>query len=206
MFDQGLLKTIVEYLKEYWWALGLFILGICLVRVIFRKAETYAAGKWEGLIFLGLTVVFFLIICALILAAIPIAERLPVKLFVEGNNAVIRIHDKWGALPPIGTPMVIPTGPIPTPQNTPDPTQAVCPQISTGNHTVIWDPTASLHSGPLGSSPIIAQIPKGQQVNVLETSCVDDYDIGGETRRVRVRWNNGSQEIEGWLHVATIQH
>jgi|PlaIllAssembly_1097288.scaffolds.fasta_scaffold393689_2 hypothetical protein len=209
MFEKFLdvLNFLGGYIAEYWWALALFGFGIWLGLKIWKKAEEYAAGRMAGVIHLVLTVLFFAALSGLALGLIWYAGWFPLKAFVAANNTIIEIREEWGALPPIGTPMVVPTqgGPSPTQANTPNPTQPACPQIPTGPHTVIWDPTASLHSGPLGTTPIIAEIPKGQTVMVLETSCIDDYDIGGETRRVRVIWNNGS-EIEGWLHVATIQH
>lgn len=201
------LKAIGEFLLEYWWAIGLLALGLWLVFRIWGKAEEYAAGRWQGVVHLILTFLFFLVLSALLFAAFWFAARLPVALLATANNTVIDIKSEWGTLPPLGTRMsqeTIGGGKTGSEGDTPGDGQSgggKCEAIPPGTYTVTFDPSATLRAEPSGSSKVLGEIPKGSTVEVTRTSCGDGYTVSGESRRVQVNWDG----MTGWLHAITIK-
>jgi hypothetical protein len=211
------LAYLAGFLKAYWWALLLLAFGLYLAFRFWNKAEEYAAGRWAGVVHLVLTLIFFVILAGLLLAAFWFAGWYTLSLLKTANNTMIDIKSEFGDLPPLGTPMpgggipvqtlvLTPGQPVQTPVpggSTAVPTSpgAACEPIPPGEYTITYDPSATLRDGPTGKSQFVVEIPKGEKVRVLETNCGDGYTERGESRRVKVTWG----QYTGWIHAVCIK-
>jgi len=195
-----MMENIVQWFLTNWIGIILLALGLWVVSWLWKRAETYAAGRGAGVVHLLLTIVFSVIMALLLFVALWVAKVLPINLVKVANNTILDNQAQWEQLPPLGTVM-----PVWGNDATPGPTEPA------GNEDwkngFIYEVShssgcATERSGPQASDPEIACIPNGVDVCVLEF--VSSNTVDGRSLRGHVRAGGDGPVVEGWVHSSAL--
>ncbi|OGV90774.1 hypothetical protein A3A66_02760 [Microgenomates group bacterium RIFCSPLOWO2_01_FULL_46_13] len=192
-------------------ALTLFLLwvGYRIVQSVFRWADrmtNLGAAAFFKLIFTVLFVGIGLLgLAGLIWLAVWAGQFYPAFALNafdanrSGYEAVEqRIQSGGTPVPTVAT--IAPTA-TPLPGSTPTPAAAAALQL--GRYLIQHESgTADLRAGPGGDSDLLAEIPNGSTVTVLEFNPGDGYCEAGICQRARVAAT--SEWPEGWIHAVTL--